>query len=152
MWTAALMGNPRVGRTPPPSRGQSQRELAPEFFHSRPVGVLPDGEGLLVVLRPVRRWDEHPHHQLSLADRRVFAVLEQHAPLHGTGGEALLQLVVEDPFDLGYFRPFHGASHPRHCLNVPRPGVVPGLGAIRAAHTEVRLTSLRTPRRKNPAS
>jgi hypothetical protein len=65
------------------------------------------------------------YQQLFGADSRVVAVLQQHAPLHGTGREAFLQLVVEDSFDLSYFRSFHGASCPRHWLNVSRSAPVP---------------------------
>jgi hypothetical protein len=34
--------------------------------------------------------------------------------------------VVDDPFQLIFLRPFHGASHPCHCLNAPRRELVPG--------------------------
>ena len=69
------------------------------------ASALPRGQA-----RPVRRLDEHPHHELARLDRRVVAVLQQHGPPHRARGETLPHLVVDDPFDHGLLGPFHGAS------------------------------------------
>ena len=119
------------GELEQPGRGQPQRELAAELIHPRLVGVLPRGQGLLVVLRPIRRRDEHPHQQLSRLDRRVVAVLQQHGPLHRAGEETLPQLVIDNPFDLVKLGLFHGGSIPvtfclRYLLNGGRHATVPG--------------------------
>ena len=113
------------GELEQPGGGQPQRELAPDLFHPGPVGVLPGGQGPLVVGRLVGRRDEHPDHQLSRLDGRVVAVLKQHGPPHRLAGEPLLQLVVDDALDLLFLCPFHGASHPCHPLNASRRTPVP---------------------------
>ena len=116
-------GRPGVveGELEQPGRGEPKRELTPERVHPRLVGDLPRGQGLLVVLRAVRRRDEHPHQQLTRLDRRVVAVLQQHGPLRRPGEEALPQLVIDNPFDLVELSPFHGGLHPRYPVNaVPR--------------------------------
>ena len=76
------------------------------------MGVLPLGQGLIVVFLPVRRRYEHPHQQLTRFDRRVVAVLQQHGPLYRADQETLSQLVIDNPFDLVTLGPFHRASTP----------------------------------------
>src|SRR5579863_10698101 len=91
------------------------------------MGLLPPGQGLLVLCRFVRCGDEHPDHELSRPDTRVVAVLQNHRPRSGPWQEPPVQLVVDDPLDLILLRPFHGASDPCHCLNVAHRNQVPGV-------------------------
>ena len=113
------------GELEQPGRGQPQRELTPHGVHPRPVGLLPGGQGLFVVRRLLRLRDEHPDHQLPRLDGRVVAVLQHHGPLHRARAEPLLHSAVDDPFEPILVCPFHGASHPRHCLNAPLRKPVP---------------------------
>ena len=113
------------GELQQPGRRQPQRKLAPHLIHPGLMGFLPLSQGLLVAGRLARRRDEHPDHQLSRPDRRVIAMVQQHGPLHRSRGEPILYRVVDDPLDLILRCPFHGASHPCHCLNGPGRMLVP---------------------------
>ena len=106
MCTAALIGNPRVGWAPPPV--VSPITTARPLRHPGPVGFLPFGQGIRVVLDPVRSRDEYPDQQPARLDGRVVAVLQHDDPVYRIAREPGLYLVVNNPFKLVQLGAFHG--------------------------------------------